>query len=56
MNYDVVIVASGKGERAKLGYNKDFYIMKDGKSVLDHSVLLFCDDKDCRNVIVVTNE
>lgn len=56
MNYDVVIVASGKGERAKLGYNKDFYIMKDGKSVLDHSVLLFCDDKDCKNVIVVTNE
>lgn len=55
MNYDVVIVASGKGERAKLGYNKDFYIMKDGRSVLDHSVGLFCDDVDCKNVIVVTN-
>ena len=55
MNYDAVIVASGKGQRANLGYNKDFYIMKDGKSVLDHSVQLFCDDPDCKNVIVVTN-
>ena len=39
MNYDAVIVASGKGERANLGYNKTFYKMKDNKSVLMHSGL-----------------
>lgn len=56
MKYDAVIVASGKGERAKLGYNKVFHIMKDGMSVLDHSVSLFVCDEDCERVIVVTSD
>ena len=56
MKYDVVIVASGKGERAKLGYNKAFFKMKDGKTVLEHSISLFINDSDCEKVIVVTNE
>ncbi len=55
MNYDAVIVASGKGERAGLGYNKVFYRMKDGKSVLEHAASLFVEDPDCRRIIVVTN-
>lgn len=56
MKYDVVIVASGKGERAKLGYNKAFFKMKDGKTVLEHSSNLFIEDKDCENIIIVTNK
>ena len=56
MNYDVIIVASGKGERAKLGYNKVFFRMKDGKTVLEHTLSLFLEDEECRNIIVVTNE
>ena len=56
MKYDVVIVASGKGVRANLGYNKVFHQMKDGKTVLDRSIDLFYDDIDCNNIIVVTNE
>ena len=44
MNYDVIIVASGKGIRANLGYNKAFYRMKDGKTVLEHSASLFNED------------
>ena len=56
MKYDVVIVASGKGQRAKLGYNKAFYRMKDGKTVLEHSASLFVADEDCQNVIIVTNK
>ena len=56
MNYDVVIVASGKGQRAKLGYNKAFYKMKDGKSVLEQSAHLFVEDTDCKKIIIVTNE
>ena len=56
MNYDALIVASGKGERAKLGYNKVFYRMKDGKSVLEHAASLFMEDNDCKKIIIVTNE
>ena len=56
MNYDALIVASGKGERAKLGYNKVFYCMKDGKTVLEHAASLFMEDEDCKRVIIVTNE
>ncbi len=56
MFYDVVIVASGKGQRANLGYNKAFYKMKDGRTVLECSASLFIEDEDCKNIIVVTNE
>ena len=56
MKYDVVIVASGKGERAGLGFNKVFYQMKDGMDVLEHSLSLFLNDEDCSRIIVVTNE
>lgn len=56
MNYDVIIVASGKGIRANLGYNKAFYQMKDGRTVLEHSASLFQDDKDCQKIIIVTGE
>lgn len=56
MKYDVVIVASGKGERANLGYNKAFFKTKDGRTVLERSSSLFINDTDCNNVIIVTNE
>ena len=56
MFYDIVIVASGKGQRANLGYNKAFYKMKDGRTVLECSASLFIEDEDCKNIIVVTNE
>lgn len=56
MNYDVVIVASGKGERAKLGFNKVFFVMKNGKTVLENAAKNFVDDEDCKNIIIVTNE
>lgn len=55
MRYDAIIVASGKGRRADLGYNKVFYRMNDGKTILDHSILLFGEDEDCERIIVVTN-
>ncbi|MBR3251237.1 MAG: 2-C-methyl-D-erythritol 4-phosphate cytidylyltransferase [Erysipelotrichaceae bacterium] len=55
MKYDAIIVASGKGQRANLGYNKVFYKLKDGRSVLDCSIAKFADDPDCYKIIVVTN-
>ena len=56
MNYDAVIVASGKGQRAKLGYNKAFYKMKDGRTILEMSASLFVKDEDCKRIIIVTNK
>lgn len=56
MKYDVVIVASGKGERANLGYNKAFFKMKDERTVLECSASLFIEDKDCENIIIVTSK
>ncbi len=56
MKYDAIIVASGKGDRAGLGFNKVFYRMKDGMTVLDHSLVLFIKDEDCQKIIVVTND
>lgn len=56
MKYDAIIVASGKGERANLGYNKAFFKMRDGRTVLQCSASTFIDDEDCKNIIVVTNE
>ena len=55
MKYDAIIVASGKGQRANLGYNKVFYKLKDGRSVLDCSIEIFANDPDCYKIIVVTN-
>ena len=55
MKYDVIIVASGKGQRANLGYNKVFYRLKDGRSILDCSLEKFENDPDCYKIIVVTN-
>ena len=56
MKYDVIILASGKGERANLGFNKTFYRMKNGKRVLDCSIERFEQDQDCQRIIVVTNK
>ena len=49
MKYDVVIVASGKGERANLGYNKAFFKMKDERTVLECSASLFIEDGYWKN-------
>lgn len=56
MNYDAVVVAGGKGERANLGYNKAFYVMNNGKTVLENACSCFINDDDCKKIIVVCNE
>ena len=56
MNYDVVVVASGKGLRAGLGFNKVFYKMKNGKTVLENACDNFINDPDCKKVVVVTED
>jgi len=56
MKYDAVVVAGGKGIRAGLGYNKAFFVMENGKTVLENACSLFLQDEDCNNVIVVTSK
>ncbi len=54
MRYSVIIVAAGSGTRMHLGYNK-VYCRMDGKTILEHTMRLFLDDEECREMIIVTN-
>lgn len=56
IKYDAIIVASGKGERAGLPYNKVFYRLSNGLSVLENAMQPFLNDKDCLSCIVVLQE
>ena len=56
MKYDAVVVANGNSERAKLGFNKAFFVMKNSKTVLENACEVFINDEDCQHIIVVTNE
>lgn len=53
--YDAIILLAGKGERAKLDYNKAFYILGD-KPIYQYSLDLFLSDPRCNNVILVINQ
>lgn len=56
IKYDAIVVASGKGTRLNLGYNKVFYKLDENTTILDRASRCFIEDEDCQNVIVVTNE
>lgn len=56
MDYSVLIVAAGRGERMGLGYNKVFYMLKEGTTILDTTLELFLKDQRCRQIIIVTNQ
>ncbi|MBQ1476733.1 MAG: 2-C-methyl-D-erythritol 4-phosphate cytidylyltransferase [Erysipelotrichaceae bacterium] len=55
MKYSAIVLAGGKGERASLGFNKVFYVMKNGKTVLENACRPFLEDEDCSQVIVVVH-
>jgi 2-C-methyl-D-erythritol 4-phosphate cytidylyltransferase len=55
MNYAVLLLAAGKGTRMGLGYNKMFFCMDDGETVIQHSIQLFLHDTRCKQIVVVTN-
>lgn len=56
MNYTALIVAGGKGLRMGLGYNKVFYPLTEGKTVLDTTLDIFLKDEQCKQVVIVTNQ
>ncbi|MBR2067292.1 MAG: 2-C-methyl-D-erythritol 4-phosphate cytidylyltransferase [Solobacterium sp.] len=55
MNYSVIIVAAGSGTRMKLGYNKVYAKLEDNRTILRTAMDLFMEDKDCKQIIVVTS-
>lgn len=56
MNYTALIVAGGQGLRMGLGYNKVFYPLSEGKTVLDTTLQIFLDDSNCKQIVIVTNQ
>lgn len=56
MNYTALIVAGGKGLRMGLGYNKVFFPLSEGKTVLDTTLEIFRNDPQCKQIVIVTNQ
>ncbi len=55
MEYGVVIVAAGQGSRMGLGYNKVYAPLKDGRSILEHTIGIFQEDTACKEIVIVTD-
>lgn len=55
MKYSALIVAAGSGTRMKLGYNKVYAELKDGRSILETTISVFMQDSDCAQIITVTD-
>lgn len=55
MNYQVIVLAAGKGKRMKAGKNKQF-IELEGKPVIIHTLSVFEADPWCSEIKLVINE
>ncbi len=55
MNYSVIIAAGGSGTRMGLPYNKLFYPLKNGRTILEQSIKIFIQDQRCQQIIIATN-
>lgn len=56
MKYDAIVLAGGKGTRLNLGYNKVFYQMDNGNTVLENAYANFISDEDCQRVIIAVSD
>lgn len=55
MEYEVILLAAGEGQRAALGYNKVLYKINGLKELVLYSLDYFLDDPKCKKVILVIN-
>ena len=55
MKYSVIIVAAGSGSRMKLGYNKVYARLQDGRTLLEHTMDVFMQDEDCTELVIATD-
>ena len=56
MKYDAIVLAGGKGKRLDLSYNKVFYKMPNGKTILENALSPFLEDIECQRVIVAVSD
>lgn len=56
MNYSVMILAAGSGTRCNLGYNKLLFKLEDGLSIIEKTVSVFENEKNCTQIILVVSE
>ena len=55
MEYEVILLAAGEGQRAALGYNKVLYKINGLKELVLYSLDYFLEDPKCKKVILVIN-
>ena len=55
MKYDVILLASGKGSRMGLGYNKLLYRLGE-KRLIDLACEPFLQDEECEQIILVSSD
>lgn len=55
MKYTALIVAAGKGQRMGLGYNKVFFQLSEDITVLEKTISIFAEDKNCQEIVVVVS-
>ena len=53
MDYSALVLAAGSGQRMQLGYNKVFYELENGKTVLDQALSVFKEDDRCKQIVLV---
>jgi len=56
MNYNLILLAAGEGQRACLGYNKVLYRINGKKELITYALDFFVNDKTCEKIIVVINK
>ena len=56
MEYEVILLAAGEGQRAALGYNKVLYKINGVKELVLYSLDYFIDDPKCKKIILVINK
>ncbi|TYR78495.1 2-C-methyl-D-erythritol 4-phosphate cytidylyltransferase [Priestia megaterium] len=55
MQYEVIVLAAGKGERMKAGHNKQFLTIRNVPLII-HTLRVFEEDEQCKQIILVVNE
>ena len=56
MDYSALIVAAGSGQRMGLGYNKVFYPLEEGVTVLQKTLQIFIEDYRCKQIVLVMSK
>jgi len=56
MDYNLILLAAGEGQRAALGYNKVLYRINGKKELITYALDFFIKDETCKKIVVVINK